>query len=144
MVVFDYTIITFLFCALVLKSVSLSHYHVVSVMLSRCILFLVFLCCPLLELSYTITRFREFIWIYFHNISFLSCCIIICFTVILSCCLYNAIMLYIIFGYSFLSIIRIILYYNEIPWIHLIILSWLFFGLLYYNLFLCHTIMLYL
>ena len=96
-------------------------------MLSRCILSLVFLSCPLSELSYTITRFPEFFWSYFHDTSFLSCCIIIWFTVILSCCLYNVITLCINFGFSLLSIIGIILYYHEIPCCHLIILSKYFF-----------------
>jgi len=123
----DFTITTFLFWVLVLSSFFMLRYHIVSVMVSQWILSLFFRCCPLLELYYTITRFPEFIWLCYHDISFSCSCTIICFSVILSCCLYNDITLHVIIGFSSLSIIGIILHNHEIPWFHLILLSRHFF-----------------
>ena len=57
--------------------------------------------------------------LYYHDISFLGSCSIICFSVMLLCCKCNAITLYIIFGFSLLSIIGIILHYHEILCFHL-------------------------
>jgi hypothetical protein len=58
---FDYVITTVPFRSPVLSSVSLPYYRVISIMISRCMLSLFFLHCPLSLLSYTVLRCCDFI-----------------------------------------------------------------------------------